>query len=306
MTPDIAPDSFSGADRNDARTARLILADAHRAHGTRFRPVRPLRGGFQSGAWLVRAADGAGGLAVLKWSPDSNGAARILRAARAVERARAAGYPTPGWLVAGVAQSGLPYHIQQFVPGASAERLTAEAAERLVPVLESQRGIDPDPGHCWSRYTRDRLAGGLGGIRQALATGPEGRRFVAAVDALLAAHEDSGLPTGDLVHGDFRLQNILFRSGRVAAVVDAEALGSGTRAFDYATLLTVDDVDPAGWDIIRAAGERVAGPGVLARSFALAAVELAGFVSARGPGRLPVIIGPLTRRAMALRPRAPG
>jgi hypothetical protein len=170
-------------------------------------------------------------------------------------------------------------------------------------VLEHQRGLDIDPQHCWSRYARDRLAGGWDQMRQAVAdSGPLGLGFVAAVDAIVASFGQVELPTGDLVHGDFRLDNVVFRSGRVAAVIDIEALGSGTRAFDYATLLTVDDIDPAGWERTWAAGEQVAGPGVLAHCFALVALDLAEFVRQRVPARLPIIIGPLKDRAEALLP----
>ncbi len=132
--------------------------------------------------------------------------------------------------------------------------------------------------------------------------GTQGPGFVASIDALFRSFGRVDLPTGDLVHGDFRLSNILFGSEQVAAVIDIEALGSGSRAFDYATLLTVDDVDRAGWDLIRLAGQQVAGPGVLAHCFALVALELADFVRQRVPGRLPVILGPLRDRAEALLP----
>lgn len=287
----------------DTETAHLVLEDVNRAHHTRFALVRPLRGGHQSGTWLLRDAGGEPASAVLKWSPDRAWAPQVLRAGEVVERARAVGYPTPAWIAAGVSGPGFPYHVQQFVPGAVADRLTAAVAERLVPVLEKQRGLDIDPRRCWSRHVRERIAGEWEALRDAVAAAdPGGRRFVTALDALLAGFGDVALPTGDLVHGDFRLANVLFRAGRVAAVIDMEALGSGTRAYDYATLLTVDDIDPAGWELIRAAGERVAGPGVLAHCFALAALDLADFVRRHVPARLPHLIGPLTSRAESLLP----
>jgi aminoglycoside phosphotransferase (APT) family kinase protein len=291
------------AERTDPQAARLILADANRTHGTSYHLAAPLNGGVQSGTWLLRDGKNEDAAAVLKWSPNRTWAPQIRRAGRAVQRARAAGYPTPAWLAAGVAELGFPYYIQQYVPGRSPRHLTVEVAERLIPVLEHQRGLDIDPHHCWSQYARDRLAGGWDHARKAMAgSGPRGLRFVASIDALFAFFGQVELPTGDLVHGDFRLDNILFSSEQVAAVVDIEALGSGTRAFDYATLLTVDDVDPAGWELTRIAGEQVAGPGVLAHCFALVALELADFVRQHAPGRLPVILGPLTDRAGSLLP----
>ncbi|MFG2736426.1 phosphotransferase [Streptomyces harbinensis] len=168
------------------------------------------------------------------------------------------------------------------MPGSSPRRLTAEVAARLLPVLEQQRDLDIDPEHRGSCYARDRLAGEWDHVRRAVAgSGGEGNRFVAALDALVASFGQVELPSEDLVHGDFRLDNVLLRSGRVAAVIDIAALGSGTRAFDYATLLTVDDIDRTGGNLTRAAGEQVAGPGLLAHCFALAALDLADFVRQR-------------------------
>jgi len=298
-----APEPSLIPERTDLEAARLVLADANRTHGTAYRLAEPLNGGFQAGTWLLHDGENADAAAVLKWSPNRTWAPQILRAGRAVQRARATGYPTPAWLAAGVAESGFPYYIQQYVPGSAPRRLTVEVAERLIPVLEYQRGLDIDPHHCWSQYARDRLAGGWEYARKAVAgSGPQGLGFVASIDALVASFGQVELPTGDLVHGDFRLDNILFGSEQVAAVIDIEALGSGTRAFDYATLLTVDDVEPAGWELARIAGERVAGPGVLAHCYALVALELADFALHRVPGRLPVILGPLTDRAGSLLP----
>ncbi|MFG2736317.1 phosphotransferase family protein [Streptomyces harbinensis] len=301
MPSDDIPELPHIPERTDPAIARLIVADANHTHGTSYHLVEPMHAGFQAGTWLLR--NGENESAVLKWSPNRSAAPQLLRAADAVGRARDAGYPTPAWLAVGVAKSGFPYHIQQYVPGSSPSRLTAAVAERLLPVLEQQRGLDIDPEHCWSRYARTRLAGEWDHSRQAMAdSGSRGRRFVEALDALVASFGQVELPSEDLVHGDFRLDNVLLRSGRVAAVIDTEALGSGTRAFDYATLLTVDDIDRAGWNLTRATGEQVAGPGVLAHCFALAALDLADFVRQRNPGRLPFIIGPLTDRTVALLP----
>jgi aminoglycoside phosphotransferase (APT) family kinase protein len=290
-------------DRTDVSAARAVLAEANRAHGVRFLLLGDLSGGFQSGTWLL-GDGGEAPSAVLKWAPRREGPERILRAAAAVAKARAAGYRTPAWLAAGVTGDGFPYHIQRFVPGGPAPALTADVARRLVPLLESQRGLDADPAHCWSRHVQAQLGGGADGARRAVAaTGAAGREFVAAHHALVAASGGPDLPAGDLVHGDFRPANVLFSSGQTPVAVDVEALGSGTRAYDYATLLTEDTVDPAGWETIRTAGVRVAGPAVLGRCFALTALELADFVRLRVPGRLPALLGPLTDRTRALSTR---
>ncbi|MFJ3706792.1 MULTISPECIES: phosphotransferase [unclassified Streptomyces] len=298
-----APDNEATGGPTEARS---ILTRANREHRTRFRLDRPLTGGFQSHTWLLAGADETGsdaGRAVLKWSPNPGLVPRTLRAAQAVAEVRAAGYMTPAWVATGVTEAGFPYHIQEFAPGGKADRLTDATARLLVPLLESQRGLDPDPERCWSRYVYESLADGGAELRRRLAaTGPDGRRFITAVGALLQAYGEVELPTGDLVHGDFRLANVVVPPDGRPVAVDIEALGSGTRAYDYATLLTEDEVDESAWNLIRAAGERVAGPDVLAYCFALTAMELADFVRERVPGRLPLLIGPLTARAEALRP----
>jgi Ser/Thr protein kinase RdoA (MazF antagonist) len=221
-----------------------------------------------------------------------------------VERARAAGYRTPRRVSSGVSEDGFAYQVQEFVRGTRATRLTADTARRLVPLLESQRGLDIDPGHCWSRYADERAGPAGAGVRHAVAgSGARGRAFVAALDALVAASGEDRLPSGDLVHGDFRLGNIVFPPADGPVALDVDAMGSGTRAYDYATLLTEDEVEPGGWQVVRAAGERVAGAAALARCFASAALDLADFVRLRVPERLPAVIGPLTERAVALAPR---
>ncbi|WP_183091711.1 phosphotransferase family protein [Streptomyces radicis] len=267
-------------DRADAHTARALLTEANRDHGTRFRLTHRLDGGFQSGTWLL--TDTHGQQAVLKWSPNTAAAPQVLHAADVVARVRAAGYPTPAWLAVGVSQSGFPYQIQQFIPGRPASRVDAGTARLLIDLLESQAGLDPNPDHCWSQYVTTRLTHQRDEMRREVtATGPAGRDLLDACERLLAAHEPVTLPTGDLVHGDFRPGNILLDAGRVSAVIDIEALGSGSRVFDYATLLSADELDPTAQRLITAAGQRVAGPGPLACCFAVVALDLALFVHHR-------------------------
>lgn len=288
-------------------------------------PVRPLTGGFQSPVWLVR--DEAGGRdGVLKWAPvrpgDTSRAEDAVRQAaflRDLAHARAHGYPAPAVLAHGATHQ-LRYLVTEYVVGESASRLTVPVARALLPVLGRQRGLSGDPGHCWSAYAYGRL---LDRVRRPRPDQPEsphrarsrggsreGAAFDSALAALLSAVPPAPLPTGDLVHGDFRLGNVLLAppgSGRpdpphVAGVVDLEAAGGGTRVLDCATLLTEDEVDQAAGDLVREAGERVAGPAVFALSFAWAALELAEFVRGRSSARFAVIAPGLTARLRALTP----
>ncbi|MFD3490126.1 aminoglycoside phosphotransferase family protein [Streptomyces sp. NPDC058690] len=267
-------------DRTNTDAALTLLSEANQAHGTEFHLDHRFDGGVQSGAWLL--IDGTGKQAVLKWSPNRGWAPQIERAARGVAKIRSAGYPTPAWLAVGLTANGFGYQIQELVPGRSRNQVTAHVAELLIDVLERHAGLDPDPQRCWSQFVtaqmtnqRDEL------LQRAAETGPTGKKLVAACERLLAVHGPVTLPTGDLVHGDFRPGNILFHANHVSGVIDIEALGSGTRAFDYATLLSAHEITPEAMEILCTAGEQVAGPGALAYCFAQVVLDLTVFVHER-------------------------
>lgn len=269
-------------DPAEMRAAQAVLSEANDTHGTRFQLDRRFDNGFQSGAW--RLTDDSGRGAVLKWSSDRAWAPQIARAAGPVAKIRAAGYPTPEWLAVGTTASGFGYQIQEFVPGRNPSQVGAHEARLLIGVLEMHAGLDPDPQRCWSEYVTRMSAQRADLNREVAQTGPMGRRLVQVCEQLIAGHAVHGpvaLPTGDLVHGDFRPGNILFGAERISGVIDIEALGSGTRAFDYATLLTGGSLTPEAVHLLCAAGEQVAGPGVLAHCFAHVLLDLAAFVYRR-------------------------
>ncbi|MFB7414836.1 phosphotransferase [Streptomyces sp. NPDC056121] len=126
--------------------------------------------------------------------------------------------------------------------------MTACEAKLLIDVLEMHAGLDPGPQRCWSQIVTARMADQAAELRQQTTeTGPTGRDLAKACERLLAARGPVTLPTGDLVHGDFRPGNILFHNAHVSGVIDIEALGSGTRVFDYATLLSAHDITLRQW-----------------------------------------------------------
>lgn len=261
----------------EAADIALVLEEANDALNGAYQLVRPLPGGFQSGAWLIR--DGAGRQAVLKWTPLPTWAQQIQRASRAVAVVRRRGYPTPAWLAAGVTVSGLGYHVQDYAPGRPRDYLTEETARRAVDLLELHADLDPDPGRSWSEYVatmfRDGWTSTISGVS---ATGTAGAELVAHAARLLSLHELPAFPKADLVHGDFRLGNILFDGETVSGVIDIEALGSGTRAFDYATLLDHDLADDSAVELLVAAGSDVAGPAVLGYCLVHVVLDLALFM----------------------------
>lgn len=303
-------------DTTEARAAaQAVLRDANETHGTGFHLDHRLEGGVQSGAWHL-TDPATGRRAVLKWSPRPSWAPQIQRAAVAVAKIRAAGYPTPEWLAAGTTASGLGYQIQEFVPGRSPHQVTVRAARLLIDVLETHAGLDPDPERCWSEYVTTAMAT----EREALChdlfrIGPAERRLVEACEHLLALYGPVTLPTGDLVHGDFRPGNILVAGDCITGVIDIEALGSGTRVFDYATLLSAHHITADATRLLVTAAEQVAGPEVLAFCFVHVVLDLAAFVHQRNlqPGiqnigrlaeRVEILLGRSDRPAFGPNPDA--
>lgn len=205
----------------------------------------------------------------------------------------------------GATSQGFGYQVQEFVPGRSEIRVTASSALLPVDVVEARAGLDPGPQRCWSQFVTGQMTGhGDENLRRAAETGATGRKPAHACGQLPAAHGPVALPSGDLVHGDFRPGNILFHADRISGVIDIEALGSGTRVFDYATLLSAHDITPGAMGILSTAGERVAG--ALAYCFAHVVLELTAFVHHRElePGMQNV--SKLLDRVMILLNRANG
>lgn len=111
-------------------------------------------------------------------------------------------------------------------------------------------------------------------------TTPAGRDLVAHFDDVLRGHGPGEMSTHDLVHGDMFTSNVLVADGHVSAVIDIEAIGSGTRAVDYAWLLregfTVG-APAADLEMVRRAGNRAADPAVLATCMAATAFDITDF-----------------------------
>lgn len=197
-----------------------------------WRLMDPFVGGFQSGAWRLESIDGLP--AVLKWALTRDWAEQVLRAERAVAVVRRAGYPTPKWLATGITASGAGYQVQELIAGCAALVIDADHARSLIEVLERQAGLDPDPERCWSDVVLDDVTTNFDALCAAAAqTGPAGSRLVLACRHLIdGLDRHVELPRHDMVHGDFRPANIMFDHTKINGVVDIEAIGSGSWAFD--------------------------------------------------------------------------
>lgn len=147
----------------------------------------------------------------------------------------------------------------------------------LDEVIEMQAGLAPDPQHSWSGYVntwyQERWTSIVDEVRD---VGAEG--LVEVCSRLLAMHDGPDLPETDLVHGDFRLSNVLFVGDRVAGVVDIEAVGSGSRVFDYATTLDCRAADDDAIAFLVGAAVRAGGRGALARCLVHVFLDLVLFV----------------------------
>ena len=292
---------MESAARGGSEVADIVavLVEANTALSGTYALARPLQGGFQSGAWLIENETGR--RAVLKWTPNRLWAEQVQRASRAVAVVRDRGYPTPAWLAVGTTGSGSGYQVQEYAPGLPREHLTEDTARRAVDVLELQKDLDPDPERSWSEYVTNKFSDEWATtIADISATGVAGAELAHHVTQLLARYEPPVFPQADLVHGDFRLGNILFDGNTVSGVIDIEALGSGTRVFDYATLLDDDRVDDSAVELLVDAGSDVAGPAVLAYCLVHVVVDLARFMHR---SQLPAVIQQADRRTETLSTR---
>ncbi|MGW0659428.1 aminoglycoside phosphotransferase family protein [Streptodolium elevatio] len=276
-------------DIKDPQAAAHAVSDANRVWGLRFGLGERFADGLQGGAWNL--AEPGGRRAVLKLRR-ADPRMPIGDVARAVERVRGAGYPTPRWLATGDPGGGLTYHVQEFAYGNASTPLTPDTIRPLLDTLELHAGLDPLPSRDRSAEASASSTGeGPGSLRRAVAAlGEPGTALLDRYDRLLAAAGPTPLPGGDLVHGDFNSVNILLRAdGTVSAVIDIDELGSGTRVLDYAALLREAYVEGYHPDVaarIRAAAVRVAGPAVLAWCAAPAAFFIAPFKARHQPHRL--------------------
>lgn len=220
-----------------------VLDDVASVVGAEITLLGRLPGGFDVGAMRVQLAGRAN--AVLKaWPrirPDQLNEA--LRAQRVVEHMRGRGYPTPACLGVGSTATHV-WYLADFIDATPAPELTSSLVEQLMEINELQAGQATEPYDHWSYAWR-------------LATGQESGQDLApslseAVAELSGYSSEvsvlvervrlmcTDIPpprqAPDMVHADFKPDNILIRDGVVVAVVDIGNAGSGTRATDLTTL----------------------------------------------------------------------
>jgi aminoglycoside phosphotransferase (APT) family kinase protein len=220
-------------------TSAAVVAELNVALGTDYRLVRQLAGGLQSSAYELTDGDTA---VVLKWTADPGWAPRVRRAAELVGRARTAGYPTPAWLAVGETAGGSPYQLQEFVTGEplrDASVLDKRLAEELIAICELQRDLVPEDGVTWSGWSSGVVFDGWDGVwARVHAYGGEVAELLDRYAELCRPHRGEVLPDDDLVHGDLNVGNLIVDNGRIAGIIDIEAAGGGSRAYDLVSLAT--------------------------------------------------------------------
>ena len=259
-------------------TAAMVLDQANARHHTSWQLRSRLSGGYQSGAYLI--ADPAGRRAVLKWSSARDWAPTVLAAAPVVAAARASGWPTPAWLAVGQTDDGYPYQVQDFVEGTTQETVSHGWLDLTLPVVTSHAGLGRDGMRNWSRYDHDVVYAPRNDNRVAVASsGPAGAYLSDVITLLNGDHEDVKLPADDLVHGDLNPENVLIANGQVAALIDVEAVGRGTRLHDLTTLLLYAALwgDHDVQDRLTLECRNIAAPGWMEVSLSAVTVDLLAF-----------------------------
>ncbi|HZX01787.1 aminoglycoside phosphotransferase family protein [Kribbella sp.] len=261
-------------------TTASVVAELNVALGTDYRLVRQLTGGFQSGAYEL-----TGGV-VLKWTDDAGWAPRVRRAAELVRRARAAGYPTPEWLTVGTTAAGSPYQMQAFVPGTPVRDYSVvdeSLARELIAICDLQRDLLPEDGVSWSGWARGVVLDGWDGVWERVR--PYGGELLRRYGELCAPYRNAVLPENDFVHGDLNLGNLIVDNRQVTGIVDIEAAGCGSRAYDLISLATSaarDGARPGVDELFVEAALRAGGRATVAFCAAAAYVSIAEFVHDRG------------------------
>ncbi len=199
----------------------------NRATGTRWTVLGRLAGG--SGDAVYRLGHGQTS-AVLKVKRGAWWAGQLARAVDVVDRLRAVGYPTPPVLATGSLDEERHFLVTGYQPGHPVTTLDPSTVDDVLAAVELQSHVRPAPVRDWSVMVTAFLDGDPPDVHPTVR--PLARRALALVPRPVPP-----LPTGDFTHGDFTVRNMLRYGHRLAAIVDVEGFGRGTRVIDLVALL---------------------------------------------------------------------
>jgi len=287
----------------DPVAATLDAANA--AHSTTFQLLGRLPGGYQNGAYELRTEGGQ--RAVLKRWFGPRPVDQLRQAAATVETAKSVGWPTPAWLYWGMGPDGVAYGIYEFVDGHHRHALDEPTLDALLTINALQRDLDPPTTNNWSSWVVEVVYEGRESILDEVSDFPAGgSRFGSAIARVRTWAGSLAPPDRDLVCGVFDLENVLFDADGVAGVIDVQAIGRGTRAFDLAVLysrLTAGERQSPIGRRLRGTAESVAGPAVFAVCMAAEFLGLLLFVVRNNPTVGPAIFENAAEALESLVPR---
>lgn len=276
---------------SEVKATTSVLADVNLETVAKWQLEGRLAGGVLGGAWRIRDKSV---VAVLKWHDPTSSVPYNPDAPAVVEYIRARQYPTPAWFASGSTQSGIPWSVQEWIPGKSMGQLDVEGAELIVKLVEMQRKLSPPTSLSWSAFMRDLAFGehpsherirGVGGLLASV---------LAESLALAAPYETAELSGVELVHCDLSVSNILLHEGRLSGVIDIDAAGCGCAVYDALAPCIADALwSPVGGPIDRLHEYAVDayGPAPVAIAAATLAVEKLGWLADHRPHDLDVWAG---------------
>ena len=217
----------------DPSSVEEVLRWINRTHGTNWRLIERLAGGYQEGAYELADTNCARG--VLKWHRAHLREKQLRETARLLDRARGRGWPTSRWLAFGPLAKEGAFIVEEFIEGTRPVRLDG-ILDSLLNALELQADAHPVTDQDWSSYIYRCVFEGEADLARRMRARSETAALQDRLERLTARARGIQLPSADLVHGDFVLNNMIVRDGK-PYLVDAAHAGKGTRVYDLATLL---------------------------------------------------------------------
>ena len=189
------------------------------------------------GVWR---AEGEGGALLVKERPDPQAAAGEPWRAGLLHELRQRGHRIPDRLWYGPLPGGSFAVVDRWVDADPLVRLDAATVEELLALVELQADVEHPLGHGFdvSEWISLVLFDGWEGWWDAAQSASRNAaELCERLRRLVEPVRHRRLPVRDAVHHDLNVSNVLVADGAIAAVVDWDALGLGSRALDVAALL---------------------------------------------------------------------